>query len=275
VGLRLNAISDRDAAEALARCEDEIARLEEAGAEGSQRRVPAEAPRYYELLAEAYFKAGALSYQQQRPVEHVIHYLHFAGMRSVEMLEQRLDPTVASNRDYYFMIERILGIVACSCPAEVRARLAAVHESRYHWPHDPKWTFQPGSREQPRLLHGYYRIHYMRACVELLATGQVNVPLVQSMIRELDHEDRHIAEREEASQCYWALMAIADQNPGFFEQRMQTLETQFRGLAENGRLRTRHEGLLWVNGLFLARMAREQSMPVRTRSDYLPLSLIG
>ncbi len=275
MGLRLNAISDTDAAAALDRAEREIARLEEAGPDESQRRVASAAPRYYELLAEAYFRAGTLCYQQQRPIEHVAHYLHFAGVRMVEELERRGDPTESTNRDFYSMIERNLGLVACFCPHEYRQRLSSIHESRYHWPHDPKWTFQPSSREQPRLLHSYYRLHYMRAAVEALATGTVNVALVQGFIRELDAEDRHIPEREEAIQGYWALMAIADGNSGFFHQRLESLALAHGALASTGRLRTRPEGLLFFNGLLLGRLAREREMSVSLRSAFVPLSLIG
>jgi len=275
MGLRLNDISDGDAAAMLQRCEQEIERFEASGPDPGQRRVEAAAPRYYEVLADAYFKAGVLSYQQQKPIEHVMHYLHFAGVRAVEELEQRGDPTTSTNRDFYQMIERVLGVVACFCPAEYRQRLGVLHESRYHWPHDPKWTFQRGSREHPRLLHGYYRLHYMRAAIETLTTGQVNVPRVQALIRELEAEDKHVPEGEEAKQCYWALMAIADQNPGFFHQRLEQLTLAHRGAATTGRLRTRPEGLLFVNGLFLARLARERAMPVSLLSDHLPLRLIG
>jgi len=275
VGLRLNAISDHDAASALARCESDIARWEEVGPNPDDRRVPAAAPRYYEVLADLYFKAGTLAYQQQRPLEHVQHYLHFAGIRSVEELEHSGDPIESTNRDFYRMIDRVLGIVACFCPYAVRQRLAALHESRYHWPHDPKWTFQPGQREHPRLMHGYYRLEYMRAAFEALTTGRVNVVRVQALIRELDADDRHVGERVEASLCYWALMGIADRNAGFFDQTLAKLLELHRGEAQGGRYKTRNEGLLCVNALLLARMAREQAMPVSFISDYLPLALIG
>jgi len=275
VGLRLNAIGDSDAASALARCEEDIARWEEAGPNPEDRRVAASAPRYYEVLADLYFKAGTLAYQQQRPREHVHHYLYFAGLRSVEELEQRGNPIETTNRDFYRMIDRVLGIVACFCPYDLRPRLAALHESRYHWPHDPKWTFQPGQREQPRLLHGYYRLEYMRAALETLTTGRVNVVRVQALIRELDSDDRHVGERVEASLCYWALMAVADRNAGFLDQTLAKLLELHRGEAQGGRYKSRNEGLMCMNAMFLARMAREQAMPVTVLSDYLPLAFIG
>ena len=275
MSLRLNATSDQDAAAALERCEQDIGKWEEAGPDDSQRRVAAAAPRYYEILADLYFKAGTLCYQQQRPLEHVQHYLHFAGVRAVEELERRDNPLASTNRDFYRMVDRVLGLVACFCPYELRTRLGAVHESRYHWPHDPKWTFQPGQREVPRLLHGFYRLEYMRAALETLVTGKVNVVRVQALIRELDNDDRHVAERVEASLCYWGLMAVADRNAGFLDQTLSKLLDLHRGEAQNGRYKTRSEGLLCMNAMFLARMAREQSMPVSVLSDYLPLALIG
>lgn len=275
MGLRLNAISDQDASAALARAEEDLGKWEEAGPDESQRRVEAAAPRYYEVLADLYFKAGTLAHQQQRPVEHVQHYLHFAGLRSMEELERRGNPTASTNRDFYRMVDRVLGLIACFCPYELRPRLGALHESRYHWPHDPKWTFQPGQREKPRLLHGYYRLEYMRSALETLVTGKVNVVRVQALIRELENDERRVAERVEASHCYWGLMAVADRNAGFLDQTLDKLLALHRSEAQGGRYKTKNEGLLCMNAMFLARMAREQSMQVSVISDYLPLPLIG
>ena len=275
MGLRLNDMSDSDAASALARAEEDIARLEQAGPDASDRRVQAAAPRYYELLSDLYFKAGMLAHQQQRPANHIQHYLHFAAVRAVEEMEQRGIPSASSNRDFYSLIDRIFGCVACFGSMDLRPRLGALHESRYHWPHDPKWTFVAGSRELPRLLHGYYRLEYMRTAVEALATGKVNVVRVQAMIRELENDDRRVGERVEASLCYWALMAVSDRNAGFLDQTLGKLVQLHRGEATGGRYRNKVEGLMCMNAMFLGRLAREQGMPVQLISDYLPVELLG
>lgn len=276
MGLNLNDITDAEAAESLARCERDIARWEESGPDEDQRRVETEAPRYYEVLADLYFKAGALAHQQERPRHHVQHYLHFAGVRGVEELEHRRDPGESTYRDYYKLLDRLLGSVACFCPMELRARVGALHESRYHWPHDPKWKFVAGQREIPRISKGFfYRLEYMRAAIEALSTGAVNVVRVQALIRELDNDDRQIAERIEAGSCYWALMAIADRNHGFFNQTVSRILELHRSEAQRGRYRQAPEGLLCMNALLLGRLAREADMQVSVYSDYMPVALLG
>jgi hypothetical protein len=185
-------------------------------------------------------------------------------------MEKRAQPNQSTNRNFYDLTERVLGCVVGFCDTSWRTRLSALPEWSYHWPHDPKWEFIPGSREEPRLRHGYYRLAYLRLCIDFLSTGRFNVPLIQAFIRELDNDPGTKDDRVEAHNCLWALMGLADQNAGFFDQTLKKLSDLHGGLASSGRYQTACEGLIFMNGVFLRSIAFQQGMPVQTFSPYLP-----
>jgi len=251
-------------AEGLAEIERAIALWERPEKQTDSRRTPDAAPRYLEQLAGLYFELAIACHERSKPRDETLRSLRLAGEYSVRDYEARREPAPNSARNLYELIQRKLALVVCFCAPEWRKRLVK----------QPSWSYDAPTGNKNAFP--YFRA-YLRQALHFVEHGTVRDADQERLLAELDGEKgpKKEQEGEEVLAGLVALAAIDRKDESALHGALRALVLLHERRAKKGVYRNMLEGRIFMNGMFLAQIARERGLSVDLSSSYLPLELLA
>jgi len=229
----------------------------------SAKRLLSLADKYFDLAMSGYQAIGASSAVINNLQNCGLAYLHFYASEELP-----------DSRDVLVVYYRALPCVVCFCDEASLSDFLELEEWRYCWPpidaNPSEWHIVSELNIQSNVRR------YVREVLKFLSTGRVDEAACAELNSHLQSgpgiDKMSIA--KELSLGLLALQAIHHQQTEELRHHLLNLIKSHQQRASRGQLRGDNNGIVAMQALMLATIAKQRGMSLGLDEDYPPIQLI-